>query len=386
LVGVLAIWGTGVVFADETIPVRVKLAEPFQKWEVRIAVSATEVLVDQPLEVSAHLINATGVKQSIVVPREMRPYSRVAGEDGWKRQWFEIPELPMGPKRLELKVGESVSWNYRFELSRAGVHELKVEVLGVFEAEGIRIEVNEPEGMDRQAWLALQKLRSYQMFLRHGAAVDGNLIPLYERITTEFAPGVYAHHIALALGRHYRDESYRRGGGQGSEVEFREYQGRALRYFRQAAEMNQVPWVREEALLEWAKLVGGAEAVTICDRAQSEFPNSPLRPQFEQLRAAWQQELEREAARPRDAIARVEEELIAMGYDLSKLSDEQKHAINYDIIRATWDECEQRGLGNAECDDLLIRRYKAWATKNLKPTLPPKTDDTSTIVAPEVVP
>jgi hypothetical protein len=323
--------------------------------------------------------------------------------------------------------------------------------------EELPLRVVAPDQKETDIWGKIP-LRGYALFGMDyvvSLPTDKELEPL-TAIVRDHPESRYSHYLALALGRHYRDESYRRGGGQGSEAEIREYQSRAMRYFRQAAEMKQVPWVREEAFVEWSRFLGHRgqprEAIQIARRALEIFPQGVFRDQlielaqmpvenpvaaaerelaaagydYTELRQEQVQELrafmyardpdwaqagprshhdeQQETARrmkqwflkhlqPKgvsfspDPFGDVQDELKALGYDLTTMTEDQLR--DYDeYVDGTLDKARAANpkMSDLEYLTLQARLIKEWVLKNLKPTLPPKSNATATPVAPEPAP
>ncbi|MDW8345048.1 MAG: hypothetical protein RMM51_11245 [Verrucomicrobiae bacterium] len=245
------------------------------------------------------------------------------------------------------------------------------------ETVGMRVEL--PKGVDAAAWEKIRTTAFSRLVQNPNVAITESERGALEGVVREFSGSVYAPYVALALGRYYLNRSYTFGweGGVGDEERDRvrgEHRRKAEEYFGLAARMEQVPWVREEAMLELAKLRGGAEAIRLCEEALQRWPEGFLREEFLRLREAWQRELELEAKfkPPEDGGMRAERELKALGYDLENLTEEQRRFLASEVEGGTWLECEERGLSNEECDELLYRRYKEWVVKNLKPVRGPE--------------
>ncbi|MCS7048811.1 MAG: hypothetical protein NZ483_05910 [Verrucomicrobiae bacterium] len=365
---------------------------------VVVELSRNEVWLDEPLLVEIRIRNERGEGIGLYRSKPEVSFLRLRREgqkfEEWRPdQWEETYRAEgqnLGPgEEFRERRWVLCQWDRRVgrcqrAMPEAGRYWVKAGVSsthGVAESEAVGFETEEPEGWEREVWQKLP-LEEYRALVQLGRVDREGAAEELGNIAREHPGSRYSQYIAMALGKFYASEQYHVGASGEAEKVRGEHRRKAEEYFGLAAKLQQVPWVREQALLELAKLKGGADATRICDEALSNFHDSSLRNEFTKLRAAWQKELEREAARPIDAIGRVERELTELGYDLSRLNDEQKHAINYDIIRATWDDCEERKLSNDDCDAELIRRYKAWAVQNLKPTLPPKTNETSAVTAP----
>ncbi|MCS7048805.1 MAG: hypothetical protein NZ483_05880 [Verrucomicrobiae bacterium] len=369
---------------------------------LNVRLGASRVLVGEPVQVRVTLENRGSGEVRVLYPAR-EPFQIGMSRDGASYEGFwPFERMATGPRGGRvLKPAERLSKTYilvrnvknvlqpppkyEFPLFGAGLHQLRVTAQLLDEdgtvqsvgAESIPIEVREPEGLDQQMWQAVRgeswypRLLQVHMLTGVEAGVEGRIVSMLDR----FAQSVYAQHIAFGLGQYHAKQQYRVGGEQVEAEKVRgEHRRKAEEYFGLAARMEQVPWVREEAMLELAKLRGGAEAIRLCEEALQRWPEGFLREEFLRLREAWQRELELEAKfkPPEDGGMRAERELKALGYDLENLTEEQRRFLASEVEGGTWLECEERGLSNEECDELLYRRYKEWVVKNLKPVRGPE--------------
>jgi hypothetical protein len=175
-----------------------------------------------------------------------------------------------------------------------------------------------------------------------------------EKIVSDYPNSTYTPYLAWSFGRYYRQQRM-------------EGQPLASKYLEIASRTNSPSFVREEAMAMWTQVLFDLDqkpkAAEIARQFLAAFPES-------QHRAEVQHCLNRATA-PKPPMEAVEDELRALGYDLSQLSKDEALGSNWFV--AVWGTTDQElvdGKITGEQYDLEIaRRYKAFIVTNMVPTL-----------------
>jgi len=230
-------------------------------------------------------------------------------------------------------------------------------------SETVTCKVTSPSGEDDTVWRLLRENDSYPRLIYGALAAQAEprnqKLDLLTSTVVKFPTSVYCHYVALALGRYY--------------LSLPDSRPTAMVWFEKAATMTQVPFLREEGLYEWARMAPNPQAIIACELGLKDFPGSRYKEAFELILARARR---RSEAKPLDQVAAVEVELERQGYDLV-IQDQKLLSAMIQYVFAEPEEARARGeFTDKQMLEEQARRYKEWITQNLKPTLPPKTNDT----------
>jgi tetratricopeptide (TPR) repeat protein len=240
--------------------------------------------------------------------------------------------------------------------------------------EPVSIAVRRPSGEDAEVWDRIQQSDLYREFLQFptdkglitdpetSEKIDDPRLAELAAIVAEHPDSVYSQYLALALGKHYHS------GGRLADA-----RQQAIRYFKLASEMKQVPAVREEAMLRYGGILfmdeRYEESRRVAEQALREFPDGRLRDNFQTLRD------ESINPPPINPLGDAEKKLRREGFDTSVIDADTHQQLRMAVIEEVDAEVRAGKLPRRRREYELARRFEEALRAVLARDLPPPASD-----------
>ncbi len=179
-----------------------------------ISVSNQKVLPFESLRVMITLRNETGELKRVVAPWATFLFVGEGNAEGvtWKQYTPDQEPIqePPAPSAISFKPGESKTWVAHLDYEHPGRHvfarpgKFKIKAhIGVFECDPVDVIVQDPQGIDAEAYEFLQKSDIHKFFSENTVRkypYDRSTIQSLEKFIADFDGSQYSYFAQFGLG------------------------------------------------------------------------------------------------------------------------------------------------------------------------------------------